>query len=248
MNRRNFAKSAGLMTIGAATLPLIACKDSKNFVAESQTPMQPVFPFELAPLAYAFNALEPIIDEQTMTIHHDKHHTGYVTKLNAALENSEMKSLPLLDILQKVSASDADLGIRNNAGGHFNHQLYWEVLTPGGKQMPADKLAAAIDSDLGGMEAFKTSFAEAATKVFGSGWAWLVVNGDKKLEIVATPNQDNPLMSGVVETTGVPVLGIDVWEHAYYLKHQNMRKNYIDSFMSIINWDMVGARFDSAMG
>lgn len=250
MNRRIFARNAGLLTLGAATLPLIACKNKEgnSFEAESPAMPQPVFPFELAPLSFAYNALVPIIDEQTMMIHHDKHHAGYVTKLNAALENSEMKSLPLLEILQKVSDSEADTAIRNNAGGHFNHQLFWEVLTPGGKSMPEGKLAEAITSDLTGFDAFKTSFADAASKVFGSGWAWLIVNADKKLEVVASPNQDNPLMSGVVEKTGIPILGIDVWEHAYYLNYQNKRKDYIDGFMGLINWDMVAARYTAAMG
>ena len=246
MNRRKFARSAGLITLGAATLPLISCKESKKFVAEKAAGVQPIFPFALAPLAYAYNALAPSIDEKTMMIHHDKHHAGYVTKLNAALENSEMKSLPLLEILQKVTDSEADTAIRNNADGHFNHQLFWEILTPGGAKMPQGNLASAIDKDLGGFDAFKTQFGEAATKVFGSGWAWLVVDDKGVLKIVSSPNQDNPLMKSFVEQAGVPVLGIDVWEHAYYLNYQNRRPDYVAAFWNVVNWDEVARRYTAA--
>jgi len=208
--------------------------------------------FSLPDLPYAFDALEPVIDARTMEIHHGKHHNGYVTKLNAALDGqADLASKSLEDLIGDLaSVPDAIRGaVRNNGGGHFNHSLFWTCMTaPGSGGSPEGDLAAAIDSDLGGFEKLKETFSGAAGTRFGSGWAWLCVGGDGKLCVCSTPNQDNPLMSGVAECPGTPILGLDVWEHAYYLNYQNRRPDYVSAWWGVVNWGQVGDNFASARG
>lgn len=195
--------------------------------------------FELPKLKYAFDALEPHIDARTMEIHHGKHHAGYVTKLNAAVEAEGLGGKSLEDLLKDVSKYS--MAVRNNGGGHFNHELFWTVLSPNGGDKPSGELASAIDSQFGSFDKFKEEFSNAAATRFGSGWAWLVVTGDG-LKVSSTPNQDNPLMD-IADVKGSPILGIDVWEHAYYLNYQNRRPDYINAFWNVINWEEVAKRF-----
>ena len=196
--------------------------------------------FTLPPLPYDYAALEPHIDEQTMRIHHDKHHDAYVKNLNAALEgHAELAALSIEALLGKLDAvpEKARTAVRNNGGGHANHTLFWESMSPGGATEPEGKLADAITSSFGSLKDFKEQFAKAAATRFGSGWAWLVPEG-KGLAITSTPNQDTPLMDGVT-----PLLGLDVWEHAYYLKYQNRRPDYVTAWWNVVNWSVVGKRF-----
>lgn len=195
--------------------------------------------FELPKLAYATDALEPYIDARTMEIHHGKHHAGYTNNLNAAIEGTEFANASIEEILRNGSGVTA---IRNNGGGYYNHNLFWEVMSPDGGGKPSGDVAKAIDSSFGSFDAFKEAFSKAAATRFGSGWAWLCLHPGGKLEICSTANQDNPLMPGI-GCGGFPVLGLDVWEHAYYLNYQNRRPDYISAFFSVINWDTVAARF-----
>lgn len=210
-------------------------------VFNNQKEVSPKVPYQLPALPYKAESLEPYIDEQTMTIHHDKHHNTYVTNLNAALENApELQGLSveaLISDLNKVPES-IRMAVRNNGGGHANHSLFWTILSPQGGGAPTGELAKAIDTELGGFDKFKEEFAKAATTRFGSGWAWLVVGQDGKLAVTSTPNQDSPLMEGLT-----PILGLDVWEHAYYLKYQNKRPDYIAAFWSVVGWDEVNRRY-----
>ncbi|GAB5555021.1 MAG: superoxide dismutase [Saprospiraceae bacterium] len=199
--------------------------------------------FQLPDLPYAQDALEPNIDARTMGIHHGKHHAGYTKKLNAAIEGTDLAGKTIEDILANVSA--ASTGVRNNGGGFYNHSLFWSVMSPNGGGAPTGAVAAAIDEAFGSYDAFKTEFAAAAGTRFGSGWAWLSVGADGKLFVSSTPNQDNPLMD-VAEHQGTPILGIDVWEHAYYLNYQNRRPDYVSAFFNVINWDEVNKRFAAA--
>jgi Fe-Mn family superoxide dismutase len=199
--------------------------------------------FTLPDLRHSYDAYEPHIDETTMHIHHQKHHAGYVKKLNAALEASSQKPKSLEDILLNVSSySDA---VRNNAGGHYNHSLFWSTLTPETDGKPGEKLQALIDSSFGTLDNLKTTFNEAAGSVFGSGWAWLVLTKEGSLDVVSTPNQDNPLMDDIDK--GYPLFGIDVWEHAYYLNYQNKRAEYIDAFWSVLDWSQVDSRLEERL-
>ena len=195
--------------------------------------------FELPALPYAHDALEPHIDQQTMEIHHGKHHNGYTTKLNAAIEGTDLAGKSIEDILANCADNPA---VRNNGGGYYNHCLFWEVMSPNGGGEPSGELADAINAAYGDFEGFKTAFANAAATRFGSGWAWLCVQSGGAVEVCSTPNQDNPLMNGV-GCEGTPILGLDVWEHAYYLKYQNRRPDYINAFFSVINWDEVSKRY-----
>lgn len=199
--------------------------------------------FTLPALKYAFDALEPHIDARTMEIHHDKHHAAYVNNLNAALVGTENEGKSLEELCANISKLPA--AVRNNGGGHYNHSLFWEILAPNAGGAPTGKLADAINADLGGFEKFKEDFAKAGATRFGSGWAWLSVNADKKLVVSSTPNQDNPLMD-VADVKGTPILGMDVWEHAYYLHYQNRRPDYIAAFFNVINWAEVSARYEAA--
>ncbi len=199
--------------------------------------------FELPELPYAYDALEPHIDKETMNIHHTKHHNGYVTKLNAALEgHSAFDNLSVEEILADLNKVPEDIrtAVRNNGGGHANHSLFWTVLGKDGAKEPVGDLKQAIDETFGSFDAFKETFANAAATRFGSGWAWLVVN-DGKLEVLSTPNQDSPISDGKT-----PILGIDVWEHAYYLNYQNRRPDYITAFWSVVNWDKVEEYYQAA--
>lgn len=198
--------------------------------------------FELPSLPYAYDALEPHIDARTMEIHHSKHHAGYTSKLNAAIEGSDLEGKSIEDILSNISGHGA--GVRNNGGGFYNHDLFWKVMGPNGGGTPSGDLGAAINRDFGSFEAFKDAFSNAAATQFGSGWAWLCVDNGK-LVVCSTPNQDNPLMD-VVDCSGTPILGLDVWEHAYYLNYQNRRPDYINAFFNVINWDEVARRFAGA--
>jgi superoxide dismutase, Fe-Mn family len=197
--------------------------------------------FTLPPLPYGKEALEPYIDSMTMEIHHGKHHQAYVTNLNKALEGTGAENLSMEEILKQVSRYP--VAVRNNGGGHYNHTLFWSLMRPpGSSNKPEGIVAEAIKANFNSFDEFKTRFAEAATGRFGSGWAWLIKNEQGKLEVVSTPNQDNPLMD-VAEKKGIPLLGIDVWEHAYYLKYQNRRADYVTEWWNVVNWEAVAARF-----
>lgn len=199
--------------------------------------------FELPKLPYDYDALEPHIDARTMEIHHTKHHNGYTTKLNGAIDGTPLAGKKIEDILANVSQHST--AVRNNGGGFYNHSLFWSVMSPNGGGKPTGDLAKAIAEDLGGFDSFKEQFAAAAGTRFGSGWAWLVVGENGHLAVTSTPNQDNPLMD-VVDTEGTPILGLDVWEHAYYLNYQNRRPDYVQAFFDVINWDAVAERYEEA--
>jgi superoxide dismutase, Fe-Mn family len=200
--------------------------------------------FELPALPYAFDALEPHIDAQTMEIHHDRHHATYVNNLNAALEGVEVSATSVEALIANLDALPENVrtAVRNNGGGHANHSLFWEILSPNGGGEPTGEVAQAIKDTFGDFDSFKKQFTDAATKRFGSGWAWLVVK-DGKLAVTSTPNQDSPLMEG-----DTPILGLDVWEHAYYLKYQNKRPAYIEAFWNVVNWEEVNKRYLAARG
>ena len=198
--------------------------------------------YSVPPLPYAYDALEPHIDKATMEFHHDKHHQAYVDKVNAALEGTALADTPIEDVLTDLSQVPADkrTAVQNNGGGHYNHSLFWVSMSPGGGGAPEGALAQAIDSVFGSFEAFQSSLKQTGVNQFGSGWSWLVHNGSE-LAIVGTPNQDSPISSG-----STPLLGVDVWEHAYYLKYQNRRPDYIDAWWNVVNWDEVARRFAAA--
>ena len=199
--------------------------------------------FELPALAYATVALEPHIDKMTMEIHHGKHHQAYVDNVNKALAGTEGENHKIEDLMKSISKYP--MAVRNNGGGHFNHTLYWSVMSPNGGGAPSGDLAKAIDAAFGSFDEFKKKFAEAGMTRFGSGWSWLSVSSDGKLQVSSTPNQDNPLMD-IAEVKGTPILGMDVWEHAYYLKYQNKRADYVAAFMNVVNWNAVADRFAKA--
>jgi Fe-Mn family superoxide dismutase len=198
--------------------------------------------FELPALSYAHNALEPHVDAKTMEIHHGKHHAGYVNNLNNAVKDGGLEGKSIEELC--ASAGSLGAAVRNNGGGHYNHTLFWSVMSPNGGGNPSGELAAAIDSAFGSLDAFKEAFAKAAATRFGSGWAWLIVK-DGKLAVTSTPNQDNPLMD-VADDKGTPILGLDVWEHAYYLNYQNRRPDYISAFWNVVDWNAVAERFAAA--
>lgn len=192
--------------------------------------------FELPKLNYAFGALEPHIDAKTMEIHHGKHHQAYVTNLNNAIKDTDAEKLSIEEICKNISKYP--MAVRNNGGGHYNHTLFWEIMSPNAGGVPNNEIGKAIEAELGGFEKFKTDFIAAGATRFGSGWAWLAVKADGKLCVCSTPNQDNPLMD-IAECKGTPVLGMDVWEHAYYLNYQNRRPDYMGAFFNVINWTKV---------
>ncbi|MGB1626481.1 MAG: superoxide dismutase [Miltoncostaeaceae bacterium] len=200
-------------------------------------------PFELPPLPYAFNALEPHIDATTMEIHHDRHHKAYVDNANAALAGTAWENSPVEDVLTSLDQipEDIRMAVRNNAGGHYNHSLFWEIMGPDGGGAPGGALGAAIDSTFGSLDDLRATVNDAGVKRFGSGWTWLVVSGGA-LEVMSTPNQDTPLSEGKA-----PILGIDVWEHAYYLEYQNKRPVYLEAWWNVVNWDAVAARYEAAV-
>ena len=196
--------------------------------------------FELAPLPFANNALEPNFDALTMEIHHDRHHNAYVTNLNAAVTGTPLEGKTLLELFSTISTLAP--AVRNNGGGHYNHDLFWNILSPAGGGAPVGTLGKAIDAKFGSFDAFKEEFKKASITRFGSGWAWLVAQKDGSVAVSSTPNQDNPLMD-IAECKGTPILGLDVWEHAYYLKYQNKRADYLTAIFTVVNWSFVSERF-----
>jgi len=237
MNRRIFLATSGAALAGS--------------VFSSSAQAADAFTLELPPLPYAPAALEPHIDALTMTIHHDKHHAAYIKNLGAALETAKVTTKDALALCKDISSlpPESQTAVRNNAGGHVNHTLFWQFMAPAADSgKPDDKLGGAIQSEFTSLDEFKKLFGEAATKRFGSGWAWLIVKKDGKLAVTSTPNQDNPYMSGIVadKDLGTPILGLDVWEHAYYLKYQNKRPDYITAWWNVVNWAEVGKRYAAA--
>ncbi|MDP4210424.1 MAG: superoxide dismutase [Bacteroidota bacterium] len=200
--------------------------------------------YELPKLDYAYDALEPYIDARTMEIHHTKHHAAYTNNLNAALQGSEYANKPIEELFTQISK--LPVAVRNNGGGFYNHDLFWKVMKPGGGGLPNGDLSDAINKYFGSFDKFKETFSNAAATRFGSGWAWLSVNDKKELVVSSTPNQDNPLMD-VADSKGFPILGLDVWEHAYYLNYQNRRPDYIAAFWNVINWEEIAKRFKLAI-
>lgn len=246
MIKRDFLKTGLLTALGALVSPtlLAAAHDEKLLRGARATPIADG-PFTLPALPYAFNALEPHIDARTMEIHHDAHHKGYVSKLNAAVMGTPAEKLSMSDLLASMSKQSE--AVRNNAGGHWNHSFFWLTMTPKGGGQPTGNLKAAIDKDFGSFDKFSEEFTKEASSRFGSGWAWLIVDSKTgKLAVTSTPNQDNPLMDLPGNRRGLPIIGLDVWEHAYYLKHQNKRPDYIKNFWSVINWPEAGRLYDAA--
>jgi Fe-Mn family superoxide dismutase len=236
-NRRDFIKKSAVLTVGVAGVSMFGNKVLSNIISLADTS-----PFTLPPLPYDYAALEPHIDTMTMQIHHDKHHGAYVTNLNKALVENKMENVKLEDLLMK--ASTLPPVIKNNAGGHWNHSMFWKIMKPGGGGNPSGEIADAINAAFGTFEEFKNKFNDAGMKRFGSGWAWLVKQNGK-LTVGSTPNQDNPLMDAS-ELKGTPVLCLDVWEHAYYLHYQNKRADYVTAWWNLVNWDEVSKRFKEA--
>jgi Fe-Mn family superoxide dismutase len=200
--------------------------------------------FELPALPYAFDALEPSIDAMTMEIHHGKHHAAYVAKLNDAVKGSDLENMSLDNLMSVIGKSSP--AVRNNGGGHYNHTLFWTIMSPNGGGSPTGDLAAAMNDKFGSFDDFKSTFSNAAATRFGSGWAWLCVDKKSDLCVCSTPNQDNPMMD-IAECPGTPILGLDVWEHAYYLKYQNRRPDYISAFWDVVNWEEVARRYSEAL-
>jgi superoxide dismutase, Fe-Mn family len=243
MKKRTFLKTAGILGTGLLFQPILGC--SNKIIQHSHPPT--LVPFQLPGLGYAYNALEPAVDAMTMEIHHTKHHQAYIDKLNKALNNQPYKGNGrTIDEICKLVDSD-DATVRNNAGGHYNHSMFWKWIAPTDKNVKSAVLQDRITKDFGGEEQLKKQLVEAAKNRFGSGWAWLSVHKDGHLFISSTPNQDNPLMAAVVEQPGIPIFGIDVWEHAYYLKYQNRRVDYINAILERINWSEVSLQYDLAL-
>ncbi|CAN5708100.1 superoxide dismutase [soil metagenome] len=228
----------------AAALPLARLAGAVPSLPEAEEPQDTSGPFSLPPLPYAPNALEKAIDAQTMSLHHDKHHAAYVKNLNEAIKKAppEWQTKPIEEILMNLSMLPKEIqtAVRNNGGGHDNHSIFWTIMSPDGGGAPSGRIAEIIDADFGGFEAFKTKFEETGTKRFGSGWVWLVLN-EKKYEIVSRPNQDSPRMEHMV-----PIMGNDVWEHAYYLRYQNKRADYLKAWWNVVNWAQVNQRIAAA--
>lgn len=245
MKRRDFLVTTGIAGLGFSVLPTASGKNLSGKTQIGEMLGNPLF--TQPELGYAYSDLEPYIDAQTMEIHYSKHHAGYVRKLNAAIENHPLKGKDLKTVMQNITTDVNDTGVLNNGGGHYNHSLFWEIMKPGGSNKATGSLARAIKKYFGSQDAFLEKFATAAGTVFGSGWAWLALNDNKELFVTSTRNQENPEMVNVVSNPGTPILGIDVWEHAYYLKYQNKRKEYISNFIKTINWDVVENNFESAM-
>jgi Fe-Mn family superoxide dismutase len=224
---------------GLISYPLFANGKMQRFLNKGYEPKE----FKLPELPYSYDALEPYIDTETMTIHHSKHHAAYTEKFNAAVKEAGITGKNAREILKEVSKYP--VAVRNYGGGYFNHKMFWKIMSPKGGGMPTGDLLETINRNFGTFENFKNEFSTAAKQVFGSGWTWLIVS-DGKLKVTPTPNQDNPIMD-IAEVKGSPVLCIDVWEHAYYLKYQNRRADYIDAFWNVINWDMVSTKFKKAI-
>jgi len=240
MERRKFLKSVGLVTAAAYVGPELLANDKKT-VSFSRVEVAPAP--EFPPLPYAYNALEPYIDARTMEIHYDKHHRAYFTNFVNAIKGTPLESMAITDIFASVS-KQTDV-VRNNAGGFYNHSIFWNNLSPESKG-PSPELSAAINKTFGSFDKFREAFNNAAKTRFGSGWAWLYLNSEKNLAVGSTPNQDNPLMD-ISPVKGAPLLTLDVWEHAYYLKYQNKRADYVDAFWSVVNWEEVNKRYAEAI-
>ncbi len=243
ISRRSLIGSATLIGIGLGT-SRVGSLVAQDAATPTAAPPAPDGPFTLPDLPYAFDALEPSIDALTMEIHHGKHHQAYVDNLNRAVaEYPDLQALAIEDLIVDLAAVPEEIrtAVQNNGGGHFNHTMFWEIMTPDATEPSAD-LSAAIESDIGGIDAMQAAVTDAGLKRFGSGWSWLVVNGGT-LSVLSTPNQDNPLMDG----TGTPILGIDVWEHAYYLNYQNRRADYLAAWWEVVNWNAVSERYTAAM-
>jgi Fe-Mn family superoxide dismutase len=232
-SRRQFIKQTGKASIAMASMPIIHTFGKFQLSQEINYIQQP--------LPYSYYALEPFIDAMTMEIHHTKHAAGYTKNLNDACmaENVDIKTKSIISLLESISKYSTKM--RNNAGGHYNHELFWQLMKPAPASAPAGALADAINKSFGSLDNFKTAFSDAAKTRFGSGWAWLIIKADNSLAVCSTPNQDNPLMD-IAETKGTPILGLDVWEHANYLKYQNKRPDYINSWWNILNWKVVDDR------
>ena len=243
-NRRNFLKAGALFALAGTAIKAIgnpvAALSSMEHAAENPPP--PPMPFNLPPLPYAYEALEPHIDRMTMEIHYTKHHQAYVNNLNTAVAGTETGNLSLDDICKNISKYPSV--VRNNAGGHYNHSMFWSIMKQGSGGAPSGAVAEAINNSFTSFEEFRKKFNTTALARFGSGWTWLVVK-DGKLEIGSTPNQDNPLMD-ISDLKGTPLLGLDVWEHAYYLKYQNKRADYVNAWWNLVNWEEVGKRLGTA--
>jgi len=241
---------SGLVTAGAGAallpLPHRNGRAAGSIARQQATPATGSGPFSLAPLPYDYAALEPHIDTQTMQIHHDKHHATYVTNLNNAIQGTEFEQLSPEELIQQLDRlpEDKRTAVRNNGGGHVNHTMFWEIMGPNGGGAPTGAVAAAVTAAFGDFNALKEAVNKAGAGRFGSGWAWVVVGAGGQLAVTSTPNQDNPLMEG----GGTPILGVDVWEHAYYLKYQNKRADYLTAWWNVVNWEVVGQRFEQAGG
>lgn len=233
MKRSDFIKTS-LIASGAMAIPSNAFSIGNFGVGETE--------FKLPKLRYSYDELEPYIDKQTMEIHHSKHHQGYVNNLNKALEGVFTENLTIIDLLKNIS--NYSTAVRNNAGGHFNHSLFWTSLSPKSNTQPSEEFLKQINQQFGSLDNLKTAINEAASKRFGSGWAWLSLDSNKNLFVSSTPNQDNPLMD-IAEQKGTPILGIDVWEHAYYLKYQNKRGDYLSAIWNVIDWEEISLRFSN---
>ena len=244
MITRRQAIKATILAGGAFATPLLRSLQAQSPAPGAAPSEAPSGPFKLPPLPYAYNALEPSIDARTMEIHHDKHHAAYVKKLNIAVASQpELGQMQIEDILKDLGKVNEPIrkAVRNQGGGHYNHSLFWQMMKPQGGGEPSGDLTDALSKKFGSFGEFKTKFSKEAMDVFGSGWAWLVLNG-KEFEIESTPNQDSPVSQGQV-----PLLGIDVWEHAYYLKNQNRRADYIEAWWNVVNWDFVAASYKKAL-
>lgn len=256
-DRRDFLKKITLAGAGLAFINNSFGSENNLTIQSEGLNLQPGTDFTLPPLPYAYDALEPFIDKQTMELHHTKHHQGYVDKLNKALSDAKVSDVSLEGVCKNIS--NYSVTVRNNAGGHYNHSMFWKIMKPnssGTLNEPSGELADAIKSAFDSFSGFQDKFSEKALATFGSGWAWLLLNKDGKLEIVSTPNQDNPLMGvpiaastsheghvGISELKSNPIIGLDVWEHAYYLKYQNKRADYINAWWNIVNWEEASLRF-----
>ena len=235
-SRRQFIKQTGKASIAMASMPIIHTFGKFQLSQEINYIQQP--------LPYSYNALEPFIDAMTMEIHHTKHAAGYTKNLNDACiaEKVDIKNTSITSLLESISKYSTKM--RNNAGGHYNHELFWQLMKPAPATAPTGALADAINKSFGSLDNFKTAFSDAAKTRFGSGWAWLIIKADNSLAVCSTPNQDNPLMD-IADTKGTPILGLDVWEHAYYLKYQNKRPDYINAWWNLVNWKFVEDRFNA---
>lgn len=247
MNKREFLKKSAVLGAGVLVAPSViqSCNTAgaKESLAAGLISMDDAGQFLQPELGYAFDALEPHVDAMTMELHYGKHHAGYTRKFNAALAEEAGAPSDIHEIFARVSTLGS--GVRNNGGGYYNHNLYWKFMSPEGGGTPGGALAEAITAAFGSMEEFKSLFASTAASRFGSGWGWLILNQEGKLQVTSTPNQDNPLMD-VAEVKGTPLLNIDVWEHAYYLNYQNQRKAYIDAYWNLVDWDFVGGLYEEA--